>query len=412
MKIKGRIRLCDLRPISQQEFDTAVRICEQIRKIQESRASYIEEHNIDPDIALPQANWGEGSRNDFFDAYRFVVTTPSYDVINKLRFYGQAFTGYQLMSLSGAYGKKSVNPIPHNLDEILDKVAPVPDDWVYRYVKMIRKVPEDIIVRVPKILGEIGWEVDGITVNHDVCVYQERLNLLYDAGIIDELRQRTKINGNANILEIGGGYGGLAYFIKQVIPQVNYFICDLPESLLFSSLYLGITCSESGHTIYAGRGSQILVKADLGFKYIPNFLFDDLVGTKIKIDLAINTLSFSEMSEKQVRYYARHLKDLLGYAGILFEQNHDNRSEGLIDCKRYLPDYFTVRKVIRPKSVPGLTQGVADVWSNREGELRLLRVQLQHAQAAIAAMKAGKLWRRARILWVRFKKALGLLADH
>jgi hypothetical protein len=99
-------------------------------------------------------------------------------------------------------------------------------------------------------------------------------------------------------------------------------------------------------------------------------MFDDLAALGSRFDLAVNTLSFSEMSEKQVRYYARRLKKLLGKRGVLFEQNQDNRCLGLIDCKEYLGDYFANRETLETTTMPGLTQGTADLWSNRRGKMR------------------------------------------
>ncbi|NQT26023.1 hypothetical protein HQ585_11750, partial [candidate division KSB1 bacterium] len=135
MKITGRVSLADQRPISKQEFDAARNICEKIKKIVEQRNSYVKEHGLDPEIALSAANWAEGApSNDFYDVYSFVVT-PKYDVINRLRFYTQTFTGYQLMSFSAGRGKPSVNPVPENFDEKMEELLPSPAGWVHDYIK-------------------------------------------------------------------------------------------------------------------------------------------------------------------------------------------------------------------------------------------------------------------------------------
>jgi len=364
MKITGRIRLSDLRPISQQEFDIACSICERIRKIKGSRTFYVQEHGLDQDIAFPASVWAEGSANPMAEPWR-LVATPTYDIINRLRLYTQSFTGYQLTSFSRAYQKPILHPIPDNFDEEIARIALKPDHWVYRYIAIAQCVPTEVIARPPRILGEIGWNIDGSPVNHDAYAYQERLNLLYEAGVIDWLRKRVEDSGNVSILEIGAGYGGLAYYLKHIIPQTNYYICDIPEALLFCTLYLALACPEYGYTIYDGTDKSVLHESRFGFKFIPNFMFDDLLAANIRIDLAINTLSFSEMSERQVRYYAQNLSYMLGDTGILFEQNTDNRPTGHIYCKLYLPEYFKFRKTIKPNSVPVLIHGVADLWANK-----------------------------------------------
>lgn len=373
MRINGRVRLKDLRAISQQEFDTAIHICEVIKKIVELRASYIETHALNPDIALPAANWEEDSHSQWwYDIYRFVLT-HEYDTINNLRLYTQAFTGYELMSMSfsryiplNAIGKGPVKRVPDNFDEIIDELAPKPDKFVTGYIDITRRIPKWMIAKTPKCLGEIGWDVDGSPVNYDVYSYQERLNFLYEAGIMNWLRRKVETEAVVNILEIGGGAGGLAYQIKRILPKANYFICDIPESLLFSSLYLGITRSDCKHTIYDATDKSVLDRNDCGFKFIPNFMFDDIVAAQVKVDLAINTLSFSEMSEKQVRYYAEKLRMILGDTGLIFEQNQDNRPQGCCYSKEILCDYFVFRETIRPRTTVGkkVTGGEVDVWAN------------------------------------------------
>jgi len=100
MKINERVRLRDLRPISPEEFDAACRICEKIRKINETRHSYIQEHGLDPDIALPAGNWAEDNSTAAYNLYKLVVT-PRYEVINRLRLHS-VFTGYQLAEFSNS----------------------------------------------------------------------------------------------------------------------------------------------------------------------------------------------------------------------------------------------------------------------------------------------------------------------
>lgn len=373
MRINGRVYLKNLRAISQQEFETAVRICEVIKKIVELRASYVETHGLDPDIAFPAANWAEDPHTEWwYDIYR-LVATPRYNTINNLRLYTQAFTGYELRTMSpcdyiplNAIGKKSINQVPGNFEEIIEELAPTPDKFVTHYVDITRHIPKWMIAKAPKCLGEIGWDVDGSPVNYDIYSYQERLNFLYETGIMNYLRRKVETDAVVNILEIGAGYGGLAYHIKRILPKANYYICDVPESLLFSSLYLGITRSDCKHTIYDAADKSVIDRNDCGFKLIPNFMFDDIVAAKVKIDLAINTLSFSEMSEKQMRYYAQKLRTMLSDTGLLFEQNQDNRPAGCCYSKEILCDYFMFKDTIRPRTVAiKFTAGEIDAWANR-----------------------------------------------
>ena len=365
MRIHKRVRLSDLRAISSAEHTKARSICEQIQRIVSSRNDYVVQHKLDTEIAIPGANWSEDAENAIHSLYRLVVKCD-YEVINRLRFYTQPFTGYELASLSLGHGK-GIPIIPQEFDQEMEHLRPGPDLWIRRYAVISRRMPSDLIARFPKVLGEIGWEVNGHPVNHDVFSYQERLNLMFEAGIINWLRKRAEENGNVRILEIGGGYGGLAYALATALTgKIHYIICDIPESLLFSAVYLGITLPACRHSIYDGASSAALTGLfDQGFSYMPNHLFDELVESGTSIDLVINTLSMAEMTIKQVRYYAERVKSMMGDTGVFFEQNHDGRWLGLLNCKPLLAEAFTFGAPLSPKTIPALSKGETHLWSNR-----------------------------------------------
>jgi hypothetical protein len=183
------------------------------------------------------------------------------------------------------------------------------------------------------------------------------VNLLHAAGVIDWIRDRAASAGSVNLLEIGAGYGGLACTLKRLVPQANYYICDLPESLLFSSLYLGLVCPQVPHTIHDGSDTPWQGCRDGGFTYIPNFLFDDFLKSGLRVDLALNTLSLSEMSPKQIRYYCQHVSRLVGDTGVFFQENYDNEN-----VPRCLKESFAHGRRVLPDSLFGLRG--AEVWAN------------------------------------------------
>ena len=361
-----RVRLNDLHQISRDEFELACSICDKIKNIVDHRDDYIKRYNIDPEFAYPDANWSKDGDNDFYDAYRHVLK-KEYNIINTLRFFTQSFTGYQLRSLSRSAGKKSVEPIPKNLDDILDKSAPTPDETIHKYIAITSSkfLPNYLVCPPKKILGEIGWNINGNTVNSDTYTNQEHINTLYETGIIDKLRHLSEKGQSINILEIGSGYGGLAYHLKSIVPQANYYLCDLPESLLFSSIYISISSPQFKSIIYDGTDKSILTQDNSAFKFIPNYMFDDLVESKCKIDLVINTISLAEMSEKQIHYYLEKIKEMIGDSGIFFEQNSTNSSFTYNNLKTSLSEFFPYRETQLAKSVSLFRRtSSADVWSN------------------------------------------------
>jgi hypothetical protein len=115
----------------------------------------------------------------------------------------------------------------------------------------------------------------------------------------------------------------------------------LPESLIYSSIYLSVFF-------------------ETGFHFLPNYRFREISGDQF--DLVINTLSMSEMSEPQVRAYCTHLTNA---APVFFEQNHDCRHIGLLNAQAIVADYFQYRlPILNRDGFPGLIQGAAHIWSS------------------------------------------------
>lgn len=361
--IKGRILLADNKNISDKAFLKARNIRKQIVALVENRQEYIIENHLDPKFGLPDANWNDA---DFFSAYHH-IRYGNYDVLNRLRFFAQAFTGYQLFSLQPAKGLPSVNRIPKNYDEHICKLRPEPDFWVYYWIDCIATIPASLIVSFPKMLGEIGWDVAGQVVNHDTYVYQERINVLYESGVLGWLSNLKEKQDSFRILEIGGGYGALAYTFHKIFPGSTYVNVDIPESLLFSGSYLSLVNPGHKISVYEScptekRENKVFPESG-DFILIPNYMFEQIIDQFEHFDLVINTLSMSEMSEYQVRVYARGISKLIGNHGIFFEQNQNNKPVGFINCKDYLSKYFKKNLRLDPK-LYYQTQGIVDLWAN------------------------------------------------
>lgn len=224
---------------------------------------------------------------------------------------------------------------------------------------MTKKIPAALRFSPPVMLGEIGWRADGIVVNHDTCVYQERMTLLHKAGIIDWLK---RLGRPPRILEIGGGYGALAFALRRCCPSAAYMICDLPESLIFSGLYLTLCEQDDTHIIEPGDNVSAHF-SHAGVSLLPNYMLHILLDQSQTIDLVINTLSMSEMTQAQVSAYAAAIARLIGRSGVFFEQNQDNTGVGLIYCKDYIRPHFAWTRRLKLRSI-GTTEGVADLWAN------------------------------------------------
>lgn len=276
------------------------------------RDRYLGKNGLDPEIWNPAANWDLSQ--PFYGNSRWLIDggDPA-----QLRGRSSQFTGRRVPAAG----------------DTPDMLA------VAQYRNFHEHLPAYLQISPAPLMGESGWMMDGVIVNYDTMAYWERLAILYQTGLLDRNSPRC-LKSRARILEIGGGYGGLAHLLRTAIGTVEYTIVDLPESLIYSAMYLS-ACFEDG------------------FRFIPNYRFRELAGERF--DLVINTLSMSEMSEKQVRAYCRQLA---GMTPRFFEQNHDCRNIGLGNAQDIIGDYFPARLDVRNREgYPGFIQGFAHIWS-------------------------------------------------
>jgi hypothetical protein len=304
----------------------------------ELRDAYVRERGLDQAFCFGHSNWSADAPNDYLALYRRLRDCDEAD-ITKLRPLSRNFTGYTFPEEIGAG-----------------------DIWVRTWRWRTRHIPQRYRFNPPRLAGEIGPTIDGVVVNHDTYVCQERLNILLAIGVISDLETREQ----PIILEIGAGYGALALALTKIVPRCRYVICDLPESLLFSGLYLALADVE---VRVSGPDDPITTNA-AGVTLLPNYMFHRLLEPVIPLDLAINTLSMSEMSEHQVRCYSAAISRMIASRGTFFEQNQDSRHLGMLSSRGIIEPYFSRVKTPQPwrQLMPirplRFTQGPARLWSN------------------------------------------------
>lgn len=122
-----------------------------------------------------------------------------------------------------------------------------------------------------------------------------------------------------------GGYGGLAHSLGLILKgKITYCIIDLPELLLISGTYLALTNPNQSIYIYESESfTPEFVREGIkrfDFVLVPHFALSKLKAIG-DIALLINTLSFQEMTTRQVNEYlefgASHL------SGYLYSDNTD-----------------------------------------------------------------------------------------
>ena len=158
---------------------------------------------------------------------------------------------------------------------------------------------ETLLVPESSALGGFGHKIDGRLFNVDTLKFYEVLIGMERGGVLHAIRNAKR----PVVCEIGAGWAGFAYQFRTLFPHVTYVIVDFPELFLFSATYLG-TVFPDARLLFAESeteaGTDRWLEAD--FVFVPNTLahFVDVAP----LDLAINMVSFQEMTAAQVRRYA------------------------------------------------------------------------------------------------------------
>lgn len=178
-----------------------------------------------------------------------------------------------------------------------------------RKLRLLRQQDEfGLLVPESPLLGGFGYEIDGGLFNLDTLKYYECLIALSKAGLLTSFRLGC---GTRKIIsEIGAGWGGFAYQFKTLCRNVTYIIIDFPQVLLFSAVYLK-TLFPSAAVLFWGDKSEETLLRDCeayDFVFLPNYFMDK--AKLERLDLALNMISFQEMTSAQVDHYVRRIAEL------------------------------------------------------------------------------------------------------
>lgn len=215
-------------------------------------------------------------------------------------------------------------------------------------------------ITLPRQMGEVGWLGPHGVVNLDTIAFSERIAVMAEFGAIQRVMIETP---RQVVVEIGGGFGGLAYILKRALPGLRYVIVDLPSSLAFSAAYLSAMCPDARIAFFDGR-SESTPDDGCDFLFVPHYAWADLLAFLPHADLGINTLSFAEMTAVQVDGYAAGLAKLLPPDGLLFEQNFDDRRRGGLNVPEILSRYFAD---VSPADLGPILRGVPRLWAPESG---------------------------------------------
>ena len=152
----------------------------------------------------------------------------------------------------------------------------------------------------------INFDLDGRSISRFI------IDFVYFADSIKRIiNDRSK---PLKIIEIGGGYGGLARVLKQVYPNAKMVLFDLPETNTISTYYLSHSFPNAKMMIMANYEKKKLFEAD--FTVLPGWLMTEI--TDSSVDLVINTRSMMEMEKIIVDQYVEQIQRVTKPGGYFY----------------------------------------------------------------------------------------------
>jgi hypothetical protein len=144
----------------------------------------------------------------------------------------------------------------------------------------------------PLLGNTYGHYVDGLFIEggaHYNHYYATKISQL-----IDE-------NKNCSVLELGGGFGSMAYYLMRDSKNITYFDFDLPENFALTAFYLLSAFPEKNIALYGEVDIENDNLSDYDLILMPNFEIEKIKNDSI--DLFFNSYSLAEMPPNVIKNY-------------------------------------------------------------------------------------------------------------
>ena len=189
-------------------------------------------------------------------------------------------------------------------------------DVVHRYDLWKRRTGNKYTaaaLSAPMVGNPYGYTMDGVFIRGGGD-YQH-----YYAYAITELVGSSK---ERIVVELGGGFGGLAYYLLRDNPQVTYVDFDLPEATALASYYLMRCLPNVPIRLYGEAELSAEVLATPGFVMMPSFEIMKMPSKSAAV--SFNSYSLAEMAPAAIRVYLDQIARIT--CGYFLHVNHNRNA--------------------------------------------------------------------------------------
>jgi hypothetical protein len=165
----------------------------------------------------------------------------------------------------------------------------------------------------PIVGNPYGYSVDGVFVRAGGD-YQH-----YYAHAIGELLGSPS---NQAVIELGGGFGGLAFYLLRDRPELTYIGFDLPEATALASYYLMKSLPDTPVRLYGEFELSPRALRTPGLILMPSFEIVNMPSQSAAV--AFNSYSLAEMSPPSIRAYINEITRIT--TGYFLHVNHNRNA--------------------------------------------------------------------------------------
>jgi len=148
-----------------------------------------------------------------------------------------------------------------------------------------------------------------------------------------------KLQNRKVVAEIGGGFGGMAYYLIRDSKNTTYIDFDLPENLALTTYYLAKAFPNKKILLYGEENFGVVNLSEYDIILMPSFELDTLSNEVY--DLIFNSYSLAEMSKETIEHYLKKSGKSLKRNGYFYHINHTKNA--LIPAHKFpIPKNFSL----------------------------------------------------------------------
>jgi hypothetical protein len=175
--------------------------------------------------------------------------------------------------------------------------------------RLSMQVGRELFVPEPSILGGFGYGTAVDRCNAATLMFFNVLVAMQDGAVLQECRHAA---GRRLVWEIGGGWGGFAYQLKTVCPNVTYVITGAPDAFLVSAVYVMAAFPDARCRFYGECSVDELWRdwEEVDFVFAPESALATLGPPRL--DLIVDIMSLRAMTPGRVAAHVQHAFDAGG----------------------------------------------------------------------------------------------------